>query len=127
MPTKSSGSLVLVDDAAEESGSPYRTVELHDGGVGVGWVLVEALVWTVVVEVSLVLGKDAAGVTFVVDEYLVGALGADTPDEPFRVAVARGVRGGIFTLSIPAEANTASKVAVNFASRSRIRNRNRDS
>src|SRR4051794_28937992 len=40
-------------------------------------------VWTVVVEVVLVLGKDAAGVTFVVDEYLVGALGADTADEPF--------------------------------------------
>jgi hypothetical protein len=41
--------LVLVDDAAEESCSPYRTVERHDAGVVVGWVLVEALVWTVVV------------------------------------------------------------------------------
>jgi hypothetical protein len=54
--------LVLVDDAAEESCSPHRAVERDDARVVVGWVLVEALVWTVVVEVALVLAKDAAGV-----------------------------------------------------------------
>jgi hypothetical protein len=47
---KSGGSLVLVDHAAEYSSSPYRCVERDDdGGVVVGRVLAEALVWTVVV------------------------------------------------------------------------------
>ena len=38
--------------------------------------MVEALVRPVVVEVALVLGEDCAGVSFVVDQEPVGALGA---------------------------------------------------
>jgi hypothetical protein len=38
---------------------------------------------------------------------------------------ARGARGGVLTVSTPAAANTASNAAVNLASRSRIRKRNR--
>jgi hypothetical protein len=37
---------------------------------------------------------------------------------------ARGDRRGVLITSMPSEANTSSKLAVNFASRSRIKNRN---
>lgn len=50
-------------------------------------VLVEALVWTVVVEVSLVLANDAVRVPLVVDQDPIGALSADAANEPLRVAV----------------------------------------
>jgi hypothetical protein len=43
--------------------------------------LVEALVWTVVVEVAHVPVEDGAGVLFVVDQYSVGAFFADAADE----------------------------------------------
>jgi hypothetical protein len=93
------------------------------GGIVGWWVLVQALVRAVVIEVANVAVEDAAGVSFVVDQHPVGALGADAADQPFRVAVAWGVRGGILTTSMPSEANTASKASVNLASRSRIRKR----
>jgi hypothetical protein len=59
----------------------------HGGGVVAGRVLVESLVRPVVVEMALVLVKDGAGVSFVVDQQPVGALGADAADEPLRIAV----------------------------------------
>jgi hypothetical protein len=63
------------------------------------------------------------GVSRVVNQHPVGAFGADAADEPFRVAVRPGVRGGILTMSMPSEVKTASKAAVNFESRLRIRKR----
>jgi hypothetical protein len=54
------------------------------------WVLVQALVRAVVIEVANVSVEDAAGVSFVVDQHPVGALGADAADEPFCVAVRLG-------------------------------------
>jgi hypothetical protein len=52
--------LVLVDDAAEDSPSPYCGVDRDDdAGIVVGWVLIQALVWTVVVEVTLILTQSA--------------------------------------------------------------------
>jgi hypothetical protein len=54
------------------------------------WVLAQALVWAVVVEVAHVLVENGAGVLFVVDQHAVGAFGADAADEPFRVAVRLG-------------------------------------
>ena len=51
-----------------------------------------------------------------------GAFGSDAADEPFGVAV--GVRGGILTVSMPSEANTASIDAPYWVSRSRLWNRN---
>jgi hypothetical protein len=48
---------VLVDDAAEESRSPYQAAERDDAAVVVGRVLGEALVWTVVVDVVFVFGE----------------------------------------------------------------------
>jgi hypothetical protein len=60
-----------------------------DGGRGIvaGWVLVEALVRPVVVEVALVVDEDGAGVSFVVDQEPVGALGADAADESLGIAI----------------------------------------
>src|SRR5207248_3072536 len=46
------------------------------------------------------------------------------PDIEFlSVHVVRSVRGGLLTMSMPSEAKTASKAAVNFESRSRMRKR----
>src|SRR5690349_2252911 len=49
--------------------------------------LVEALMWTVVVEVTLVGAEHGPGVAFVVDQQPVGALGPDAAHEPLREAV----------------------------------------
>ena len=57
------------------------------------WVLVQALVWAVVIEVTNVPVKDAAGVSFVVNQHPVGALRADAANEPFCVAVRLGRAG----------------------------------
>jgi hypothetical protein len=51
---------------------------------------------------------------FVVDQYPVGALGPDTAHEAFRERVRPGVRGGVFTTSMPSAANTVSNDAVNW-------------
>jgi hypothetical protein len=83
----SGGSSVLVDDAAEESRSPYRAAGRDDARVVVGRPLIETLVWTVVVEVVLILGEHGTGVTLVVDQYSIGALGSDAANEPLGVAV----------------------------------------
>jgi len=79
---------VLVDQSAEDWGASDRCVERDDGGGIVGWwVLVQALVRAVVIEVAHVLVKNSAGVLLVVDQHAVGAFGADAADEPFRIAV----------------------------------------
>jgi hypothetical protein len=56
-------------------------------------VLIEALVWTVVIEVALVGAEHGAGVSLVVDQHPVGALDPDAADETFRVTV-RARRAG---------------------------------
>ncbi|MEA2959623.1 MAG: hypothetical protein QOJ58_5606, partial [Alphaproteobacteria bacterium] len=82
------GSSVLVDHAAEDSMASDRGAERdHGGGVVGWWVLAQALVRAVVIEMAHVLVEHGAGVSFVVDQQPVGALGADAADEPFRVAV----------------------------------------
>jgi len=65
----------------------------HGGGVVDGWVLAQALVRAVVIEMVHVLVENGAGVSFVVDQQPVGAFGADAADEPFRVAVRPGRTG----------------------------------
>jgi hypothetical protein len=59
----------------------------------IGRMLVEALMWTVIVEVTLVRAEDGTGMTLVVDQHPVGALGPDAADEPFRETV-RAWRAG---------------------------------
>jgi hypothetical protein len=81
--------VVLVDHATEDLSSPYRRVDGDDRGwVVVGWVLVEALVRPVVVEMALVFAEHGTGVSFVVDQHPVGALGPDAGDEAFGVVPA---------------------------------------
>jgi hypothetical protein len=79
---------VLVDQSAEDLVASDRGAERdHGGGVVGWWVLIQALVRAVVIEMAHVAVKNSSGVSFVVDQQLVGALGADAADEPFRVAV----------------------------------------
>src|SRR4051794_27750085 len=84
----SGGSRVLVDHAAKDPSSPYRCVD-SDGHVrlGVGSVLVETLMWTVIVEVAPVGVQHGTGVALVADQHPVGALGSDASNEPLRETV----------------------------------------
>jgi hypothetical protein len=67
--TELGSSPVLVDHASEEPMAPDRGVELgHRGGVVLWWVLDEALVRPVVIEMAHVLVEDGAGVSLVVDQ-----------------------------------------------------------
>jgi hypothetical protein len=85
---------VLVDQSAEEAVALDRGAERDHGGGVVGWrVLIQALVRAVIIEMAHVTVKHSSGVSFVVDQQPVGALGADAADEPFRVAVRPGCTG----------------------------------
>jgi len=58
----------LVDHAAEDSSSPYWCVDRDDDvWVVVGRSRIKTLVWTVVVEMPLVLAEHSTGVMLVVD------------------------------------------------------------
>lgn len=62
---------------------PDRGVERDHGfRIVVRWVLVEALVRAVIVEMVHVLVEDGVGVSFVVDQQPIGALFANAADEP---------------------------------------------
>jgi hypothetical protein len=79
---------VLVDQSAEDLMASDRGVEAGYGGwIMVGWVLVEALMRPVIIEMAHILVNDGAGVSFVVDQQPVGALLANAADKPFGVAV----------------------------------------
>jgi hypothetical protein len=80
--------LVLVDQSAEDAMASDRGVKGdHGGGIVGWWVLIGALVRPVVIEMARVAVKHSSGVSFVVDQQPVGALGADAADEPLRIAV----------------------------------------
>ncbi len=96
----------------------------HDGRVMVGRVLVEALMRSVVIEMVHILVNDGAGVSLVVDQQSVGALLANAANEPLGIAIrSRRPRRDLDHIDAFG-AKTASKVAVNLVSRSRIRKRN---
>ena len=57
------------------------------------------------------------------DEQMVEAVLPGGADEALREAFALGERTGVRMISTPIDANTASKLAVNFVSRSRTRKR----
>jgi hypothetical protein len=76
------------DRAVEDPSSSDRRVERdRDGGVVFGWMVVQALVRSVPVEVGDVFVEDLSGVALVVDQHPVCALVADGAYEPFDVAV----------------------------------------
>jgi hypothetical protein len=56
------------------------------------------------------------------DQHPVGAFARAVPTQRSAIAFARGARGGVLMISMPVEVNTSSNPAVNFASRSRMRN-----
>jgi hypothetical protein len=88
------GSSVFVDQSAEDLVASDRGAERdHGGGVVGWWVLAQALVRAVVIDMAYVLVENGAGVSFVVDQQPVGALGADAADEPLCVAVRPGRTG----------------------------------
>jgi hypothetical protein len=86
----------------------------------VGWVLVEALVRAVVIDMVHILVEDGESMALVVDQQPVGALFADAANEPFGVAVCPGSLGRDLDDVDAFGGKTASKAAVNVASRSRI-------
>jgi hypothetical protein len=78
----------LIDHAAENSSAPHGRVDRDDHiTVVVRWVLVEALVWTVVIEVAFIRAEHRTSVALVADQHPIGALGSDTSDEPFGITV----------------------------------------
>ena len=79
--------------------------------------------WPTAVVVGAVPGEDRPQVPLNKDQDSVGELGSGGPDEAFGEAVARGQRGGIFTVAIPAPVRTLSNAVVNWPARSRTRNR----
>jgi hypothetical protein len=83
---RSGSSLVLVGHAAEDPPSPYRGVHRDDDGrIVVRWTPVEALMWTMPIEVRRTLVEHGAGVAFVPKQDPVGALRPDASDKPFGV------------------------------------------
>jgi hypothetical protein len=58
-------------------------------------------------------GQDGSQVSFAEDQDAVGEFGSGGQDEAFGEQFALGHRGGIFTVSIPAPARTASNEEVN--------------
>jgi hypothetical protein len=68
--------------------SAYGCVDRHDHArIVVGRSLIPALMWTMAVKVPFVGCQDRAGVLFVVDEDVVGALPAYAAHEPLCVTV----------------------------------------
>jgi hypothetical protein len=97
--------------------------KVRDRVIGPGRAELAAAMGTTSVVMGLVLGQDRPQVPSAEDEHPVGDLCPGGEHEPFRVAFARGLRGGIFTASMPASARTASDAPVNCPARSRTRNR----
>lgn len=80
----------------------------------------------VVVEVAHVLVENSVGVSFVVDQHPVGALGADAADESFRVAVRLGCAGRDRDHGDGFGTEHGIEGISDLESRSRIRKRNED-
>jgi hypothetical protein len=91
--------------------------------IGLGRAELAAAMGPSPVVVPGIFGQDRPQVPFAEDQHPVGDFGPGSEDESFGIGVARGLRGGIFTASMPASARTASNDAVNCPARSRTRNR----
>ena len=84
--------MVFVDHAAEYSVASDRSGDWDGGWLVVvgGGELVSGLVGSMTVVVLRVLRQDLGGVMVVIDQDVVGALGADGADEPLGVTVRSG-------------------------------------
>ena len=121
------GSLVLVDEptqyvvasnVAERRGSRGHFAERC------GHLESKAAVRPMLVVMPDVVAKDCFEVVATENERPVGHSSRTVRTQRSAIAFARGDLTGVLITSISSEANTSSKLAVNFASRSRIKNRN---
>jgi hypothetical protein len=114
-----------VDDATEDVTASDRA----DGGsadrVGNWLGELQATMWSRLVVVTEVLVEDRLEMSSGDDEEMVEALFPYGPYPALRDRVRPGDLTGMRMVSTPIEANTASELAVNLVSRSRMRNRNR--
>jgi hypothetical protein len=78
-----------------------------------------------IIVVALELAQHGCGVPLVDDQKAVDEFPADSADEAFRDRIRSRARTGVLTILMSMAVKTASKAAVNLASRSRIRNRKR--
>jgi hypothetical protein len=81
-----------------------------------GWPAVQGAVRAVLVVVGKVLGEHLSLVSFAVDEQVVGASRRRVPIQRSQIAFARGAWIGVFTIWMPSEVKTVSKLAVYLAS-----------
>ena len=121
----SGGEFVFVDESAE-------SVAAADGSAGrshrcwaAGWGEIETAVRSCLVVVVDVLGEGPFEVTSGDHEEMVETVSAHGAHPSFGERVGLGARTGVRMTVTPIDATTASKLAVNFVSRSRIRNRGR--
>ena len=98
-------------DAESQGIDRVRTVRHRD-------LKVDASMRALSVVVADVLAKDPFEMTMAKNEAPVEAFGPDGSHPALRV----GDRTGVRIVSVPIEANTSSKLAVNFVSLSRMRN-----
>ena len=124
----SGGSPVFVDQAAGDRFSvdlARAGVSCGDAGSGVRVrdALVEALMGPGGVVMLLVLGQDGAQVDLVQDQGPVEELTAQGANKALAIAFIRGVCTAVRTMVVPVAWKAASKDAVKFEPRSRIRNR----
>jgi hypothetical protein len=108
--------VILVDHATEDMMAMDRPVLWdHRGGVVIRRLVVKTLVRSVVVVVASELAQHHRGVTFMVDQHPISALGANAAHEPLGIAVfACGTRTGVRTTSMPWLTNTASNDGMNL-------------
>jgi hypothetical protein len=85
--------------------------------------LIEPLVRTVIIEMAHVLAEEGVGVSLVVDQYSVGALGAHAADEPFAEAVRPRALGRDFDCVDAFGSEDSIEGVGGVESRSRIRKR----
>ena len=115
--------VVLVDESAEHAAVSDVGEGRRNGGVPRHRRFeAEAPMWSVLVVVPDVLGERLFQVTTPEDEDPVQALSPHGPNEALNISI--GDLTGVLMTSIPSAANTASKLELNFASRSRMRKRN---
>ena len=119
----SSSALVLVDHATEDVLAANRpALAVLSAWIGHGEL--QASVRPGLVVVTQVLAKHPLKLTARQDQEVVQAVLSGGPHPALGDAFATGVCTGVRTTLMPVEAMTASKLAVNFVSRSRTRKRN---
>ena len=92
------------------------------GGGAVGSGLAESAVRSVIVVMAFERAQHGYSVSLVGDQEAVEEFAADRSDEALGDRVRRGARTGVLMILMSVAVKTSSKVAVNLASRSRMRN-----